>query len=130
MTDPTFKNTSFIAEGTSVDADINSEGNIHISGVVDGNIITKEHLILNDIGKINGNVNAKTAIISGTIKGDLRIAENLKLLAKAKIIGNIFAKEFSTEEGAEINGMLKIGKDIHVAPEQVVKEVSLQKKAG
>ena len=130
MKDTRTNNTSFIAEGTTIKADMTSEGNIHISGIADGEIITKQHLILNDTGRIKGNTIAKTAMISGTIEGDLRVTETLKLHAKARVLGNIYAKQLVTEEGAEINGILRTGKDVKVLSEQAVKEVPLQKKAG
>lgn len=130
MKDSRTNNTSFIAEGTTIKADITSEGNIHISGIADGEIITKQHLILNDTGRITGNTIAKTAMISGTVEGDLRVTETLKLHAKARVHGNIYARDLVTEQGAEVNGLLRTGKDVKVLSEQVVKEVPLQKKAG
>ncbi len=130
MKDTRTNNTSYIAEGTTLKANMTSEGNIHISGIVDGEIITKQHLILNDTGKITGNTIANTAMISGYIEGDLRVTETLKIHANAKINGNIFAKHLVTEEGAEINGILRTGKDVKVLAEQIIKEVPLQKKAG
>lgn len=123
-------NTSYIAEGTSMKADITSEGNIHISGIADGEIITKEHLVLNESGRITGNTIAKTALISGTIEGDIRVTETLTLHAKARVFGNIYAKNLITEQGAEINGVLRTGLDVKVLTEHAVKEVPLQKKAG
>jgi cytoskeletal protein CcmA (bactofilin family) len=123
-------NTSFIAEGTTITADINSDGNIHISGSVLGEIKTKLHVILNNKGKITGNTIAQTAMISGIIEGDIRVLQTLTLHASAKVNGNIYAKHLITEHGAEINGTIKTGSGINVLEEQPVKEVSLQKKAG
>ncbi len=123
-------NTSFIAVGTIISADITCEGNIHISGIADGEINTQQHLILNDTGKITGNITAKSAMISGIIEGDLRVTESLTLHAKAKIKGNIYAKHLITEEGAEINGLIKTGAEVDINSEQLVKEVPLQKKVG
>ncbi len=130
MKETTTNNATFIAEGTTIKADLTSEGNVHISGIADGEIITKNHLILNDTGKITGNTVAKTAMISGTIEGDLRVTETLKLHAKAKVMGNIFAKHLITEQGAVINGMIRTGKEVKILTDQIVKEVHLQKKAG
>lgn len=130
MKNTSINNTSYIAENTTMKADITTEGNIHISGKVDGEIITKEHLVLNESGTITGNTIAKTALLSGTIEGDIRVTETLTLHSKAKVYGNIYAKQLITEQGAEINGILRTGKDIKVLTEQSVKEVPLQKKAG
>lgn len=123
-------NTSYIAEGTTLKANISSEGNIHISGIADGEIKTNQHLVLNEKGRITGNTIAKTAIISGLIEGDLRVTDTLTLHSKARILGNIYTQNLITEQGAEINGLLKTGKDVQVLTEAIVKEVPLQKKAG
>ena len=69
-------------------------------------------------------------MISGIIEGDLRVTESLTLHAKAKVKGNIYAKHLITEEGAEINGLLKTGSKVDINSEQLVKEVPLQMKAG
>ena len=125
-------NTTFIAIGTIISANITCEGNIHISGSADGEINTKQDLILNETGKIKGNIIAKSAIISGSVEGDLKVTGSLTLhaKAKAKVKGNIYAKHLITEEGAEINGLLKTGSTVDKNSEQLIKEVSLQKKAG
>ena len=123
-------NTTFIATGTTISADISCEGNIHISGSAKGEINTKQYLILNETGIIKGNIIAKSAIISGTVEGDLRVTGSLTLHSKAKVKGNIYAKHLITEEGAEINGLLKTGSTVDKNSEQLIKEVSLQKKAG
>ena len=130
MKNNSINNTSFIAVGTIISADITCEGNLHISGIVEGDITTKQHLILNDTGIITGNVIAKTSMISGIVEGELRITDSLTLHTKAKVKANIYAKNLITEEGAEINGLLKTGSEINIITEQVVKEVPLQKKAG
>ena len=122
--------TSYIAIGTIISSVINCEGNIHVSGICEGDINTKQNLILNDIGKITGNIIAKSAMISGTVEGDLRVTGSLTLHAKAKVKGNIYAKHLITEEGAEINGLIKTSAEVDINSEQLVKEVPLQKKAG
>lgn len=120
--------TSFIAVGTIISAGITCEGNIHISGIVDGEIHTQQHLILNDTGKITGYIIAKSGMISGLVEGDLRITDCLTLHAKAKVKGNIYAKHLITEEGAEINGLLNTGSEVDIKAKQLVKDVPLQKK--
>lgn len=130
MKDSRTNSINFIAEGTILTANITSEGNIHISGIVDGEIMTKQHLILNDTGRITGNTIAKTAMLSGTVEGDLRITESLTLHSKARVFGNIYAKQLITEQGSEINGTLRTGKEVKVLTEQIIKEVPLQKRAG
>ena len=127
--------TTYIDEKTHLTGDIICESKIHISGKLDGDLITKDQLILNPTGSIQGKVVAKQAMLSGTINGNVRVTDTLTLNEKAVLTGDIYAKKLVMESGAVINGRIHIGKEVNVLTEVAEKdnfeqEYPLQKKAG
>ena len=65
------KNTTFnpqeiniLNAGTTIQGDLNSEGDIRIDGIVKGNVTVKAKLVLGPSSQITGNVNALNCDIS------------------------------------------------------------------
>lgn len=122
--------TTFIHQNTVINGSLTSDGNVHISGSIQGQAIISELLILDKTGSIIGDLNAKEAKISGTIEGEVRIEGTLTLHPEAKVTGNIFARLLITEAGALVNGEIRVGKNVDVQKDEIITAISLQKKAG
>lgn len=109
----TQQNTSLsvniISEGTKLKGNISSHSDIRISGVVEGEAISKGKLIITDKGKILGNVTSSDADIAGKVEGEVRVSNRLFLRKDATIDGNIYTKTLVVEEGAQINGACRMG---------------------
>ena len=95
---------NFIGKGTYVEGQIVAEGNLRISGKVKGKVVTKDLLTVSPSGEIDGEVEAKDAVIGGTIKGKVKVAQKLELEAKAKVMGDIDTKTLIIDEGAVFHG--------------------------
>ncbi|MCK4553681.1 polymer-forming cytoskeletal protein [Candidatus Parcubacteria bacterium] len=95
---------TIIGSSVKVKGDFNSQGNIIIEGIVQGNLKTKGNLLVGDKAKITADIEAKEAKISGEIKGNVKIKEYLELTATAKIFGDVEASSLSVERGAILNG--------------------------
>lgn len=127
----TVNTTTFIHHDTTLTAEITCEGNLHISGTINGNVEAKSLVVIDQGGSITGNLQASETKISGKVVGDLRIQGTLTLLPSAIITGNIFARNLVTETGARIDGSLMVGKNVDIASASVFEEnLPLQKKAG
>ncbi len=95
---------TIIGASVKVKGDFNSQGNIVVEGIVQGNLKTKGSLLVGDKAKITANVEAKEAKIGGEIKGNVKIKDYLELTATAKIFGDVEASSLSVERGAILNG--------------------------
>lgn len=122
--------TSFIHQNTVINGSLTSDGNVHISGSIQGQAIISELLVLDKTGSIIGDLNAKEAKVSGTIEGEVRIEGTLTLHPEAKVTGNIFARHLITEAGALVNGEIRVGKNVDVQKDEIITAIPLQKKAG
>ena len=95
---------TIIGPSVKVQGDFNSQGNIIVEGIVEGNLKTKGNLRIGAQAKITADVEAKEAKISGEIHGNVKIKGYLELSATAKITGDIETESLSVERGAIING--------------------------
>lgn len=103
---------NIISEGTKLKGNINSSSDIRISGTVDGEAISKGKIIVTENGSVLGNISFVDADVAGKIEGDVRVSNKLVLRQTAVIDGNIYTKTIIVEEGAQINGAVKMGADI------------------
>jgi cytoskeletal protein CcmA (bactofilin family) len=94
--------------GTTINGDINSNGDIKISGTLTGNISTKGRVIIGETGKIKGEISCKNADILGLVEGSLFVTELLSLKASANVVGDITIGRISIEPGCKFNGSCKM----------------------
>lgn len=100
---------NLIGNGTSITGDVNSNGDVRIDGVLNGNITTTGKLVLGASGKIDGHVNCQNADVSGEIRGTINVTELLMLKASARVLGDIVTGKISIEPGAVFTGACKMG---------------------
>lgn len=100
---------NLIRQGTKINGDINSAGDIRIDGHLVGNLIANGKFVLGPNGFIEGNINSTNAELEGEVKGTVNIAEMLALKSTAKINGDIVTGRLSIEPGAVFNGSCNMG---------------------
>ena len=61
--------------------------------------------------EVEGNIDTHQARIAGLFSGELRVKDLLQLGTTAKLDGTINAAQLEMEEGATVNGSLKVGKE-------------------
>jgi cytoskeletal protein CcmA (bactofilin family) len=95
--------------GTSINGDLNSEGDLRIDGIVKGSITVRTKLVLGPSSKVDGNVKAANCDVQGTVNGNITIEDLLTVKATAKIVGDIKSQKLVIESGAEFNGNSQMG---------------------
>ncbi|MAL16521.1 MAG: hypothetical protein CL670_09900 [Balneola sp.] len=108
------KTVTSIAQGTRVTADIKTDSDIRIAGMVDGDIETKGKLILTETGRITGKAIASEALMAGRFTGELRILNKIAIQSTAFVDGFLYSKDISVEENAALVGILSVGHDVDV----------------
>jgi len=110
-----------IGDGTSINGDINSNGDIRVDGKIVGTINCKGKLILGPSGSVQGDIVCANAEISGSVKGNINVVELLNLKSTANVNGEIATGKLSIEPGANFSGSCVMGavvKDINNNAEQ------------
>ncbi|MFT4522522.1 MAG: cytoskeletal protein CcmA (bactofilin family) [Bacteroidia bacterium] len=93
-----------IGVDTIIEGNIISKGDVRIDGTLVGSIKTAAKLVLGTSGKIEGDIDVKSADVSGTVKGNVVVSEILFLKQSAKIHGDIKTGKLVVDSGGEFNG--------------------------
>ncbi|MBT6407069.1 MAG: polymer-forming cytoskeletal protein [Rhodospirillaceae bacterium] len=96
---------SIISADLRIVGDLNSAGEIHIDGCVDGDIKSKI-LMVGESAVIKGEIIAETISVHGTINGQIN-AQTVNLAKTAHVAGDILHKNLSIETGAFLEGHCK-----------------------
>lgn len=100
--------TTLIAGGTEIEGNIRFRGNVHIEGIIKGNISSNDgKLQLIEGSRIEGNITAANIIINGKVAGDVYATEKLQLSSKAEILGDVYYEVMEMVAGAAINGKME-----------------------
>tara|TARA_B100001093_G_scaffold520499_2_gene616968 strand:- start:86179 stop:86595 length:417 start_codon:yes stop_codon:yes gene_type:complete len=100
---------NIIGQGTSINGDINSNGDIRVDGTLKGSINTEGKVVLGKEGVVEGDVICQNADISGVIKAKITVSNLLSLKETAKLKGDIVTNKLSIEPGAEFTGSCSMG---------------------
>jgi cytoskeletal protein CcmA (bactofilin family) len=95
---------NLIGTGTTIEGNINSNGDIRIDGTLKGNLSTKGKVIVGDTGKISGEVNCKNFEVEGSVDGKVNVIDLLSLRSRSKILGDINTSKLAIEPGAVFTG--------------------------
>ena len=108
----TAASTTIIGASTTINGDIESEGDIRIDGTLTGNLFAKAKIFIGPEGVIEGNINGRHADVLGKVKGNIKIKELLQLLGKCDVQGDIFAAKLQIEPTARFNGSCHTGASV------------------
>ncbi len=100
---------SIIGPGMTVVGDCTTDGTIRIEGRVEGSVRAGKAVVIGKEGVVDGDVSTQDAVVSGTVTGTLVAASRLEIQATARIEGEVRAKRMQLEEGAVLNGTVRMG---------------------
>ncbi|MCL2283211.1 MAG: polymer-forming cytoskeletal protein [Fibromonadales bacterium] len=93
-----------LSSSTVIEGDIRLDNDIRIAGSVVGSIDTKGALIVEQSGKIKGEIKASAATIAGRIQGNIECDGLMILESRACFIGDIKTRQIVINENAEFQG--------------------------
>jgi cytoskeletal protein CcmA (bactofilin family) len=101
--------TAFIDQGSSFEGKLSFKDTVRIDGHFAGQISSENTLVVGETGVIEANVQSQTVIISGTVAGDITAGARVIIHKTGRVDGNIETPSLVMEDGAVINGQLKMG---------------------
>lgn len=102
---------TILGKGSNVQGDFAAEGSTRVDGVVNGNIKITGTLIVGAEGKINGNIEAMSAIIGGEVVGNVNVSDKIEMTATARVLGDIVTKFIVIDEHAVFQGGCDMNQD-------------------
>lgn len=123
-TDFSKRGMTTIARGATFVGEIETSSNIHIDGVVKGNIHSDSIITIGQSGQMEGNIIAEKVLISGEFNGNIN-AEYIELIAGSRVKGELINSKLIIEEKADFEGISRK----RTGQKEPQKEIEVSKKA-
>jgi len=91
---------NIIVQGTEINGEIKSSGDVSIAGKLKGNINVKGRLVIGATGIVEGEIFCGNCDVSGRIIGKVNVSELFSLKASANVEGEVVTKKLAIEPGA------------------------------
>ena len=100
---------AFINEGSEFEGNFSFQGSVRIDGViVGGQIVGEATLDVGESASIHASIRSCIVLISGTLEGDIVATSKVVLHKTARVHGNIQTPNLVIEDGAILNGAIKM----------------------
>lgn len=99
---------AFLGEDTEFSGTLSFGGTVRIDGLFDGKIETADNLIIGEKSQVKADITVGTLLVQGTLTGDVTASKKVHITATGKIMGNVTCPSLNVEEGAILQGNLKM----------------------
>ncbi|HVZ03683.1 polymer-forming cytoskeletal protein [Hyphomicrobium sp.] len=103
---PDTRGVLIVGEGAVLKGEVRSGRRVEIWGYVEGGVTASE-VVVQEGGKLFGQVKSDTAEIRGTVQGDVRVQQLFALRSTGSAAGKIKYGRLSMEEGAELSAHIR-----------------------
>ncbi len=100
---------NLIGRGATFEGTLRAEGDVRISGRVEGQLVGSARVIVAEGGMVEGELYAAAADVAGRVDGELHVEERLVLKPTARVEGTVQAGRLIVEEGAVFSGECAMG---------------------
>ena len=98
---------TLINEGCRVSGMIAGNGDVQVSGEVDGDCDVEGSVILARSGLWQGTIKATHVVVSGHVEGDIIASGKVEIADSARITGTVTGEAIAVAEGAVVEGIMK-----------------------
>lgn len=101
---------AFLGEGTSFAGKLTFEGTVRIDGKLEGEILTKDTLVIGETATVRAEIHAGVLVLGGTVHGNITAVKKVEIHGGARLYGNIHTPRLSMAEGVIFEGSCSMGK--------------------
>jgi cytoskeletal protein CcmA (bactofilin family) len=98
-----------VSKDASFEGKIVSKDPVRIDGRLVGEVRSEATIELGESGSVEGNITAAHVITAGHIKGGVNAREKVELRGKSRLDGDLITSRLVIEDGAQFEGMCKMG---------------------
>lgn len=98
-----------IGKGTVIEGNIITDGDLRIEGRVQGDVTTKNTLVIAQGSVIDGNLIAQHAEIAGQVHGTVQANGLLTIKSTGTIDGDVITMNLNVEAGSTFTGRFQVG---------------------
>lgn len=101
---------AFLGEGTSFKGTLTFEGTVRIDGRLEGEIFTKDMLVIGEGAQVNASIHAGVVVIGGTVHGNVTAERKVEINPTGRLYGNVSTPSLVIEEGVIFEGSCTMGR--------------------
>jgi cytoskeletal protein CcmA (bactofilin family) len=94
-----------------IEGEIEGEEDLVIQGRIQGKIVSRKDLTVDNSGKVEASITTKNLAVSGTLVGNVTASERVEVRKEGKMIGDIKAPRVIIADGAKFKGNIEMGVD-------------------
>ena len=102
--------TAFIDQGSEFEGKLSFRDTVRIDGSFTGEISSENTLIVGESGRIHATIKSVCVMVSGQVDGDIQATSQIVLHKSAVVNGDLVAPNIVMEEGAQLNGNVRMGR--------------------
>lgn len=103
--------TAFIDQGSEFEGKLSFKDTVRIDGTFSGEISSDNTLIVGESGQIMATIHSVCVVISGLVEGNIHASDQIILHKTAVVKGDLDSPTVVMEEGAQLNGCVRMGKN-------------------
>jgi cytoskeletal protein CcmA (bactofilin family) len=95
---------AYLDRGARVSGKLSFDAAARIDGQVDGEITSKDSLVIGETAVITAQISAASIVVGGKVSGDITATQRLEIRPSARVVGNLAAPILVIHEGASFEG--------------------------
>ncbi len=99
---------TLLGKGSEFTGKLTFEGQVRIDGKFNGEISTKDTIVIGDGARVEATISAGTVIIHGTVVGNVTAAQIIELKQPGRVKGDLTTPALTIERGATYDGTCKM----------------------
>lgn len=102
---------AFLGEGTDFKGILTFEGTVRIDGQMEGEVFTKDTLVIGETAVVKAEINVNNIAISGVVKGNINATGKIEVHRPGKLFGNVKTPSLYIEEGVIFEGSCSMARE-------------------
>jgi cytoskeletal protein CcmA (bactofilin family) len=102
-----------IGKSMVIKGDVSGSGSVYLDGELEGSVeLVDGSLTIGSEGHIRANLQARSIVVQGRVDGNLYGLARVELKKSAVVVGDIYTPRIAIEDGASLEGNVRVHKDI------------------
>jgi cytoskeletal protein CcmA (bactofilin family) len=110
-TAPVAEGRAYLDSSSKISGKLSFDGPTRIDGQVDGEITSKDALVIGESAVITAQIKAGSVTVAGKVSGDISAAQRIEIRPSAKVLGNLTTAVLVVHEGALFEGHCSMQSD-------------------
>ncbi len=99
-----------LPENTTIKGELKCDGNLHIGGLVDGQVECAGSVIVSERAVVRADIKARNVSVLGTVEGNIE-ADKVEILDGGRVLGDVDVIDLLLDEGGIVRGHVIMRKD-------------------